>query len=634
MKESTETFNKMVIDLSGRSGLVDRFYGNYPYSTPNQYLDIYAGSGQYATGVVNPIAKYGFLSPANNTAISVSSDIGAMISATELDETQSDPFAFFYGFDGTINRTTSLTQTSITATPVSIANTIGTDLEWYTVAGIRKLFFSYKGNSSGDIGVWDLTGVSGTGVNGTSIFLNYTTQTANFTVGDTLTGALSAATGHISTDTDYGATGTLLLTSVTGNFQDGEIITDGGGGSATSLASGPTGLNSSVYPHFMSRAPVGAFFMGSTYLQMRVADNGFMYILDGSSVHKFDGSISGGESGTVTPNVLEFPPQYTLTDGIDLRGRLWITLFRSTRDIFSSATNTAVYNNYCGVYVWDRATTGTSTEDFILVPGVREIRSIHTFQGVPTLFTVSSTRFTEVRMWNGSTFKVVAELGPEAYPHFHDSVSVKGDLMVWQGNDGQMYAYGKLVPDAKNALYQFGDMTTQITNSTTFRNASSILLGNETESTSAGENSVPEAYYLGITDTSKNKLLRWYPHALHPNNNTQQAATGNYFTPVKILPKLSYTHFLTLFFPPVGSGGTTTLMNVNLYINQSTTPWNAVPIPLTQDDAQRSYKTIPFNQQGVNSIQMGITYATTTSIASIPTLSHALLEYNPTSKRY
>jgi hypothetical protein len=62
--------------------------------------------------------------------------------------------------------------------------------------------------------------------------VNYVSQTANFTVGATVTGATSLATGHIDSQVDKGATGTLYLSAITGAFVTGEIIA-GSGGSAT-----------------------------------------------------------------------------------------------------------------------------------------------------------------------------------------------------------------------------------------------------------------------------------------------------------------------------------------------------------------------------------------------------------------
>jgi len=63
--------------------------------------------------------------------------------------------------------------------------------------------------------------------------LNYDAQTGNFAVGLMVTGATSGATGIILEDTDSGATGTLTLGSITGTFQNNEIITDSSTGSAT-----------------------------------------------------------------------------------------------------------------------------------------------------------------------------------------------------------------------------------------------------------------------------------------------------------------------------------------------------------------------------------------------------------------
>jgi len=62
--------------------------------------------------------------------------------------------------------------------------------------------------------------------------IHFNTQTANFTVGQTLTGA-GGATGTIVDQDDDGTNGILWLENVTGTFVQGEVITDGAGGSAT-----------------------------------------------------------------------------------------------------------------------------------------------------------------------------------------------------------------------------------------------------------------------------------------------------------------------------------------------------------------------------------------------------------------
>src|SRR3972149_992068 len=66
--------------------------------------------------------------------------------------------------------------------------------------------------------------------------MTFNTQTANFTVGATLTGATSGAQAIIAGQTDAGTTGTILtypVFSAPSSFTNGEIITDSSGRSAT-----------------------------------------------------------------------------------------------------------------------------------------------------------------------------------------------------------------------------------------------------------------------------------------------------------------------------------------------------------------------------------------------------------------
>ncbi len=83
--------------------------------------------------------------------------------------------------------------------------------------------------------------VAGWTDSGTAKVLAYGSQTGNFTAGLVLTGGTSGATGNISSDTDGGSTGSLVLTDVVGAFVSGEVITDSSTGSATTTAA-PTSL--------------------------------------------------------------------------------------------------------------------------------------------------------------------------------------------------------------------------------------------------------------------------------------------------------------------------------------------------------------------------------------------------------
>ena len=90
--------------------------------------------------------------------------------------------------------------------------------------------------------------------------LAYDDQTANFAVGETITGETSGATAVITADSDSGTSGTLSLASVVGEFEDNELITDGATGSARvngTLSLGVVSLAGSASDVF-SHATAGA----------------------------------------------------------------------------------------------------------------------------------------------------------------------------------------------------------------------------------------------------------------------------------------------------------------------------------------------------------------------------------------
>lgn len=73
-------------------------------------------------------------------------------------------------------------------------------------------------------------------------YLRYEGQTAEFSIGATLTGGTSDATARIVGDDRSGATGTLRIMHVDGTFVDGETITDSESGSATADGGVTTGV--------------------------------------------------------------------------------------------------------------------------------------------------------------------------------------------------------------------------------------------------------------------------------------------------------------------------------------------------------------------------------------------------------
>ncbi|MFC1599681.1 beta strand repeat-containing protein [Patescibacteria group bacterium] len=100
------------------------------------------------------------------------------------------------------------------------------------------VYLGDRNNTDGTL-IVDQNGTNPSGTNQTDLAsadaaVHFDTQTANFTIGQTLTGGTSGATGTITAIDDYGTMGTVIFTPVSGRFQNNETITDGLGGSATS----------------------------------------------------------------------------------------------------------------------------------------------------------------------------------------------------------------------------------------------------------------------------------------------------------------------------------------------------------------------------------------------------------------
>ena len=106
----------------------------------------------------------------------------------------------------------------------------------YDLAPGERVFLDAKVIANGrnviDYAVYHIT----QGAHRTGSTLAYDGQTSNFTTGDIVTGGTSGATARITVDTDAGASGTLTLRDVSGEFVDDETITGDASGSA--LANG------------------------------------------------------------------------------------------------------------------------------------------------------------------------------------------------------------------------------------------------------------------------------------------------------------------------------------------------------------------------------------------------------------
>jgi hypothetical protein len=159
---------------------------------------------------------------------------------------------FFMASDGNIFNVTTVADPEVVPDPVVTGQTSN----YYAAVNfpVSGGYYLYAVNGTDPALLYD--GTNFVPVGATAVYaLDYDAETAPFTVGETVTGGTSGATGVIIKIMGTSPTGTLWINTLTGNFQDNEVITDGLGGSAdadgteTILAGAVTGTSTSTWSH-------------------------------------------------------------------------------------------------------------------------------------------------------------------------------------------------------------------------------------------------------------------------------------------------------------------------------------------------------------------------------------------------
>ena len=356
------------------------------------------------------------------------------------------------------------------------------------------------------------------------------------------------------------------------------------------------------------------------------ADNSYMYLIASNAVHKIDGTTGGGANGTITQNVLLFPPDFNLSDGFDWKGSIWLAV--NSIDALIGNANTGSYEErVIGVYVWDRQSTQIRMQDFIPLKGVKELRSIFISpNGKIRAIVVSSERFVQLREFNGTTFEIIEELGLRAYPEFRESITKIGGLNIWLGADGYFYGYGKITPKDAEALYILGDTTAFSTGS--FNTGSILLLDANQDDVVARSGII----WSTRTSTPTQSVKIWYPFGEGIIDLVSMTGNaGNVHTLVQMLPDLSRINYFRVYHLPSTTTGATVRGTLTWYYNQSTTAGGSVDI--TSDDIFTGFKYLPVGQSSVFSISFKITWDISTVLGAADWYPRLIeIDYSPTTK--
>lgn len=364
---------------------------------------------------------------------------------------------------------------------------------------------------------------------------------------------------------------------------------------------------------------------------MRVADNGFAYLFADNDVHKIDGTASGGTNGTVSANVLQFPEFFAITDAVDYRGNMYIAIRQDTSFSYENGETQRANNAQVGVYIWDRLTSVVQTRDYIPVHGCREIRKLYISpSGELRMICVNAERVSEIRRFTGSAFEVIEELGINAHPQFHDSLTVAGNMAMWLAPNGYVYGHGKIAPNEPEGLFKLTQLSDTLISSGVVTGA--ILFGGaNTDSGSAGFKTHKTGLYLAYrTATPAYVMQEWDIYGTGSAGYTCNQHQGDVYSPVKYLPQMSTVHHIDVFMFPGGGSGSTTAGTVKIYFNQSTTQWASKTI--TRAESALGYKRFEVNKQYVNAVQLEIEFPGGTSVGTTDFApSYAIIYYEPTN---
>lgn len=143
------------IDLSGKNGLAPNHFAGFSSDTAQPNLVYEAKDGQVAGGVYNPFRQPGYLSPANNTFEALTGLSTTVIGSTIYDANTDNDDTYFAERGTQLWQLTAFDDTSF-ASIRTISGAIITDLEIYTVNGVKKLFYAYNKSGGGNIGMVDL----------------------------------------------------------------------------------------------------------------------------------------------------------------------------------------------------------------------------------------------------------------------------------------------------------------------------------------------------------------------------------------------------------------------------------------------------------------------------------------------
>jgi hypothetical protein len=295
--------------------------------------------------------------------------------------------------------------------------------------------------------------------------LPYDGQTGNFTVGLTVTGGTSGATGIITSDSDAGATGTLTLSNIDGHFIDNETITDTSTGSAlvnrtdASLITNNfwkgtlalTALTNTKYPTFRSVDMPNhvAHVHGDNSLYFCDFVNG-QGIINKISTKKV--TNEGDTNGTTAPSIY---------NALDLPYGFYPTAIESyDTDLFITGiyqTDTTTNQGRSAWLIWDTTSDSWSTGPIYFADPIAS--AVLNVNGILYIWTGNAQDGVRISIYQGGVSVKEIVFQEEGLPPFAGAVDALGNRIVWGGyatypsTGAVVWAYGSKSSNLPTGLH-------------------------------------------------------------------------------------------------------------------------------------------------------------------------------------
>jgi hypothetical protein len=150
---------QLILDLSGRAGLSDGFFGDSDMITPQPSLRLANQPSDIVSGLFNPYLRNGYLSPTTTTTTAVTLDTAAGTQLSSVEYDYINNHVLWADGANKIYKGTSLVDTSLSleatldfGIPIPIKYYGLHDLQIYQLNGKPKLFYSGVGSSQNIVG--------------------------------------------------------------------------------------------------------------------------------------------------------------------------------------------------------------------------------------------------------------------------------------------------------------------------------------------------------------------------------------------------------------------------------------------------------------------------------------------------